>query len=915
MWSCRPVLALLTMVLAVACGEGGSGPGVPADAMLSIVSGNHQVGRAGEALEPLTVLATDGSGAPLAGLEVEFEGVALPERGLQVGCASGRLRATGRTDGQGLAATAWTLGPCAGAKQVEARLIGGRARPVRFHLIAYPTDPGSRKPLCVLSFNDFHMHFEPWGTAEHPLGGLSRLAALLLDLRAANAAAGVATVILNAGDDFENTLFQEEPGAFEALLQTWDRVGVDFWQVGNHEYHFGIPFFTDRILSVRDSFADHGKGHPLVITFGNVDPSALFDHVASYAAVFETGFDDPLDRVLFQQTAMIEAGGIRVGVLGAVTDAAVYTQVPGDPMFLKVVGAASPDAQGLAFLDPDPREDPYIGQAIDDLHARGADIIVANSHAGLGFRDRVNIPPGKDEHIARHGLGPTSGRAVDLIVSGHSHLRLNHAIFLDNAAGGQTGIVQGEEGGKFVTRSDLMVDTETNTVKWVESILVQVDGSAGEDPETETLVRELTQSLDQRLPTRKTELARAETYLSSRERTVCGMGRLINSSFLSSMGEVDEELISFVIPSTYRTDIHPGGVDLDLAYQVLSMHKMDAEGINEDTIVSFAFSPGRYNISLMGLENTLKSDVTGLEYFVEAVHSLQDVLTDILPSAAGELSLEVVQFGRLSYVLDATAPAFSRVVPGSVLVDGVPPDADTVYRVAGAHSIVTTIARVMDSFISARDPVTDEVVEAVVIPDPETGEPFTDTGIKLYQSLEQYLADEVGAGAFIPGELTAVTGEVMRTVQPELTVNPVDIVHEPAGVGPGQGVTTTVRVRNIGETAVESATAALYLETTPWDRTDDPDGFEQLQGLPAGYTGSRQELGRDTTAVGAYPAVAEVSFEWTVPAGLPAGVYPIEVRISNVVGQGVDPNTSRAYSEFSSDNNRGRQRSRLLPVR
>lgn len=197
--------------------------------------------------------------------------------------------------------------------------------------------------------------------------------------------------------------------------------------------------------------------------------------------------------------------------------------------------------------------------------------------------------------------------------------------------------------------------------------------------------------------------------------------------------------------------------------------------------------------------------------------------------------------------------------------------------------------------------------------DPDTGEPFTDTGIKLFESLEQYLLDEVGADEAIPDALTAVSGEVMRTVQPDLTLNPVDIVHEPAAAGPRQGVTTTVTLRNLGETAVQSATVALFLETTPCDRTDDPDGFEHLQGLPEGHLGSRIELGRTTTGVGAYPAKVELSFQWALPADAVSACSPlIEVRISDAVGQGTDPHTGRTYTEFSEDNNRGRQRSRPL---
>jgi len=551
---------------------------------------------------------------------------------------------------------------------------------------------------------------------------------------------------------------------------------------------------------------------------------------------------------------------------------------------------------------------------VDALAAGGADVIIANSHAGLGFGDRVNIPPGKDEHIARHALGPDSGRAVDLIVSGHSHVRLSHPLLLDNAVGGRTGIVQGLEGGMYVTRTDLVVDTETDAVDWVDSVLLQVDAQAGEEPATLDVVERHAEALDARLPERRTPVAQAETFLSSRERTACAMGQLINASFLHALAPA-EDLVSFVIPSTYRTDIQPGPIDLDLAYKVLSMHKMDAAGTNEDTIVSIALRPGRYDFELLGLAHTRREGVTGLEYFVETVHSLQDVLGDILPGAGGELSLEVIQFGGMSYVLDATAPPFSRVVADSLIVGGAPPVADRTYRIAGAHSILTTIARVMDTFVLARVPASGEALDSTVVADPETGEPFSDSGRMLYEALHLYLAEEVGAGGSLPDRLTRVTGEAFRTVQPDLTTNPADIQLSPTEARPGERVRALVQVRNLGMTPVRSARVSLWWEKTPWDGADDPDGFGVLRGGSSTGVTSTERLAEQETAVGAWPGTAEVVFEWTVPEDTPAARYPVEVRIEDVRADGEDPHSGVAWEERSTADNAGRQRARLLRVR
>ncbi|MFH2006880.1 MAG: hypothetical protein ABI333_09880 [bacterium] len=885
---------------------------------IEVVSGRYQVGRPGDVLAPIRVRVLDAEGQPMAGATVSFRVRAEPpERFGMTGGEAGLSVESAVTGADGAAATVPTLGARTGRVVVESQLVGDRAWPVLVPLWVYPPTVGSRRPLCVLSFNDFHAHLEPWGPQWDPQGGLARLASAILEIRAANAAAAIPTVVLNEGDDFENTLFQDEPGSFEALLLTWDRIGVDVYQVGNHDFHFGLPFLADKILFVRDQFADHGKGHPLRITWGNVDPSTLLPHVSDYADLFETAFEDPNDERLFQQTTVLDASGVRVGVIGVVTDAGVYTQVVGDPQFFRVLNAQSPDVQGMTFYNPDPRDSTYIGAAIDDLDSQDIDVIIVASHAGLGLGDRVNIPPGKDEHIAREGIGPVSGRAVDVILSGHSHVRLNHALFLDNPAGGRTGVLQGLEGGAFVARADLMVDTAGDTVQWVDSGLVQIDSSLPEDPPTAAVVETLRTGVDLRFPSRRASLGWSDTFLGSAERTRCAMGKLINAAFLHTVTPLQgagQVFIPMVVPSTYRTHIHPGPIDLELAYQVLSMHKMDAVGSNDDTLAYVTFRPGRYDLSFFWLPQTVKEDLTVAEYAVELVHSLQDVLGDIMPSASGELSLDVVQLGRVSYLLDSTAPAFSRVVPGTVLVDGAPPDAEVEYRLVGAHSIITTLARTLEGFIIAEDAVTGEDVDSVVVRDPDTGEPFTDTGIPLYESLTGFLSDTVGPEAALPEELTIVTGDSFRTIQPDLTVNPPDISFRPRYPLPGDSVTVTVVVRNLGETPVESALVGLYWETTPWDRVDDPDDFSGLEGLPAGHLGSLELIDEQQLGVGAYPATVQVRFQWTVPEDLVPGYYSVGVRIANVECGELDPNTGAPFAEHTTANNAGRQRARLLRV-
>ena len=71
------------------------------------------------------------------------------------------------------------------------------------------------------------------------------------------------------------------------------------------------------------------------------------------------------------------------------------------------------------------------------------------------------------------------------------------------------------------------------------------------------------------------------------------------------------------------------------------------------------------------------------------------------------------------------------MVEGSLLVNGDPPSPERTYRMAGAHSIVTTLGRVLATFVKAHDPETGQDIGPTAVPtdrtDPRYG-PMCDNG-------------------------------------------------------------------------------------------------------------------------------------------------------------------------------------------
>ncbi|QDH22556.1 bifunctional metallophosphatase/5'-nucleotidase [Saccharibacillus brassicae] len=198
-----------------------------------------------------------------------------------------------------------------------------------------------RETLTILHTNDLHSHFEQMG----------RIAAYI----AAEKAQGKPVCTLDVGDHMDRMAIETEGSLGAANVDILNRSGYDAVTIGNNE---GLTFTPERLGDVYASL-----NCPVVC--GNVRMA-----------------DGSLPAWL-RESAVIEAGGFRVGVLG--------------------LTAPFSDFYRLLGVDV---SDPFAGLQgrVDELRAR-ADVVVLLSHLGLA----------SDERIA----GMTEG--LDLILGGHTH--------------------------------------------------------------------------------------------------------------------------------------------------------------------------------------------------------------------------------------------------------------------------------------------------------------------------------------------------------------------------------------------------------------------------------------------------------------------------------------------------------------
>lgn len=226
--------------------------------------------------------------------------------------------------------------------------------------------------LTILHMNDIHSRHDmvdaramTCSTGPSCFGSTPRLAAAIREQRAAAQADGRTVILLDAGDEFQGSLFYTaHQGMAELAVQ--HAVGVDAMTLGNHEFDNGPENLGRYIAEAR-----------FPVLSANIDAT-----------------DEPHLAGRIRPFTILERNGLKIGVVGLTT---LETQTSSSP------------GPNLRFAGP--RQS--LVQAAAAARAQGAQVIVALSHLGLAI-DRTLAAPG----LAAPGLAA--------IVGGHSHTLLSN---------------------------------------------------------------------------------------------------------------------------------------------------------------------------------------------------------------------------------------------------------------------------------------------------------------------------------------------------------------------------------------------------------------------------------------------------------------------------------------------------------
>jgi len=345
--------------------------------------------------------------------------------------------------------------------------------------------------LNILHINDWHSRIESNNKYESTcsaddetegkcFGGAARLVTAIADRR--QALEGSNVLLLNGGDNFQGSLFYTTyKGAVEA--EFLNQMKFDAMTVGNHEFDDGeealVPFLD-------------------VIKF-----PVLSANVAASASS-KVG-----DRI--KPSMVIEVGGEKIGIVGAVTNDTPEIASPGPNILI---------ADDIKTITAE----------VEKLTAEGINKIIALTHVGYPRdKEMIAMIPG-----------------VDVVVGGHSHSLLSNTddkaegpypTMIDNPEGYQVPVTQAASYSKYLGEFSVTFD-DNGVVKEAKGDPILLDSSITPDEGVLARIKELGAPIEEL----KTKIVSASTKDIDGSRDTCRageceMGNLVADAMLDRVGD------------------------------------------------------------------------------------------------------------------------------------------------------------------------------------------------------------------------------------------------------------------------------------------------------------------------------------------------------------------------------------------
>jgi 5'-nucleotidase / UDP-sugar diphosphatase len=315
--------------------------------------------------------------------------------------------------------------------------------------------------LVILHTNDLHSKLRGFApeTGYTPLvqdqdktvGGFARLASAI---EAEKNRGDDNFLVLDAGDFLMGTLFHHFEARDGFQLRLMKKMGYDVAAIGNHEFDFG----PEMLAQVVESGVAAGEIPQLILS------NVKFDKKDTGDDRIESLFSDGTIRKEF----IIEKEdlGLKIGFFAIMGIDADDVAPAADPLtFTKQIRAAR--------------------KLVKSLKKKGCNMIICLSHSGVS-RVKDGKTEGEDFWLASKVKG------IDIIISGHTHTKLNEPLIVKGIPIVQTGSY-GENLGRITFN---IVDGKAVLQ---ESVLIAIDDNIHGDPDIGKMIDERIQSINYQL--------------------------------------------------------------------------------------------------------------------------------------------------------------------------------------------------------------------------------------------------------------------------------------------------------------------------------------------------------------------------------------------------------------------------------
>ncbi len=229
--------------------------------------------------------------------------------------------------------------------------------------------------LRVLTTSDLHGQLESrvWDWSQgRPVGGVAALRPWLDSLARV---CGCTSVRLDAGDEMQGTLLSNATFG-RGTIDAMNALGIDAAAIGNHEFDWSVDTLRARMSDAKYPF--------------------LSANITNAAGTARPDWATPWK--------LVTKNGVKIAVIGLTT-----TETP--------TSTAARNIQGLAFGDGAQAIKRYLPEA-----RAGADFVIVVAHVGAACDS--SACHGEILDVARQ----LDSGSVDLIVAGHTHLRVNTVV-------------------------------------------------------------------------------------------------------------------------------------------------------------------------------------------------------------------------------------------------------------------------------------------------------------------------------------------------------------------------------------------------------------------------------------------------------------------------------------------------------